>query len=110
MAPRNRDREEARKGADVGQPAVADVEGENSFSLLAKKYWLKTSKKPAKVKVKPDVLKNEIWDVLEKEDFDFRSLLALENLQILEKYALYKPFLLISYMLITLQLSVARIF
>jgi intron-binding protein aquarius len=30
-------------------------------------------------------LKTEIWDVLEKEGFLFKSLLVLENLQILER-------------------------
>jgi len=64
----------------------ASPESENAFEELAKKHWLKTTKKQTKVKVKPEVLKTEIWDVLEKEDFEFRSLLALENLQILEKY------------------------
>ena len=65
---------------------LASPESENAFEELAKKHWLKTTKKQTKVKVKPEVLKTEIWDVLEKEDFEFRSLLALENLQILEKY------------------------
>jgi len=64
---------------------VANLDGENAFEELAKKHWLKSTKKQTKVKVKPDILKTEIWDVLEKEDFEFRSLLALENLQILEK-------------------------
>lgn len=71
---------------------MADLDGENSFAQLAKKHWLKTSKKPAKVKVKQDILKNEIWDVLEKEGFAFGSLLVLENLQILERYALLEAF------------------
>jgi intron-binding protein aquarius len=88
MAPRTRNKEEPRREADDGRPAVADLEGENSFAKLAKQTWLKTSKKTTKVKIKPDVLKTEIWDVLEKEDFAFKSLLVLENLQILEKYRL----------------------
>jgi len=46
---------------------------------------LKTSKRATKVKVNQEVLKNEIWDVLEKDSFAFGSLLVLENLQILEK-------------------------
>jgi len=33
-------------------------------------------------------LKTEIWDVLEKEDFAFKSLLVLENLQVLERCGL----------------------
>lgn len=88
MAPRKRNKEEPQREADNGRPTVADLEGENSFVILAKKTWLKISKKTTKVKVKPDVLKTEIWDVLEKEDFAFKSLLVLENLQILERCGL----------------------
>ena len=90
MAPRTRTKEEPRREVDNGRPTVADLQGENAFAQLAKKHWLKTSKKPAKVKVKSDVLKSEIWDVLEQEDFAFRSLLTLENLQILERYENYR--------------------
>jgi intron-binding protein aquarius len=85
MPPRTRVKEEARRDQDVGRPSVADLEGENSFAQLAKKHWLKTSKRATKVKVNQEVLKNEIWDVLEKDSFAFGSLLVLENLQILEK-------------------------
>jgi hypothetical protein len=81
MAPRKKAKEDPREEV---RPSVAEIEGENLFAQLAQKHW--TSKKTSKVKVKPDVLKNEIWDVLEKEDFAFKSLLVLENLQILEKY------------------------
>jgi intron-binding protein aquarius len=83
MAPRTRNKEEARREAVEERPTVADLDGESSFATLARKLWL--NKKAAKVKVKADVLKSEIWDVLEKEDFSFKSLLVLENLQILEK-------------------------
>lgn len=83
MPPKRRVKEEARREVDDGE-----LEGEDVFAQLAKKHWLKTTKKATKVKVKSDVLKNEIWDVLEKEDFPFKSLLALENLQILERYVL----------------------
>jgi len=66
-----------------------DPSTEHVFVQLAKQHWLKptTSKRPVtKVKVKADVLKEQIWDVLEKEDFQFQSLLLLENLQLLESY------------------------
>lgn len=76
---------EVRKEADDGRPTVADLQGDSSFVQLAKKHWLKATKKPTKVKVKPEVLKNEIWDVLEQDDFSYKSLLVLENLQILER-------------------------
>ncbi|EHL03551.1 putative Intron-binding protein aquarius [Glarea lozoyensis 74030] len=59
---------------------------ESAFAQLARTHWLKPSKKTTKVKVKPDVLKTEIWDVLEKDDFKFSDLLSLENLHILESY------------------------
>lgn len=86
MAPRTRGKDEPQREVDDGRPTVADLQGENPFAQLARKHWLKTSKKPAKVKVKEDVLKSEIWDVLVQENFAFKSLLVLENLQILERY------------------------
>lgn len=70
------------------RPTVADLEGESEFAQLAKKHWLKptTTKRAAKVKVKNDVLKKQIWDVLEKDGFPYKSLLVLEGLQTLESY------------------------
>ncbi|KAI0191233.1 intron-binding protein aquarius [Xylaria flabelliformis] len=68
------------------RPTVADLEGESEFAQLAKQHWLKTTKGAAKVKVKNDVLKREIWDVLEKDAFAYKSLLVLEGLQTLESY------------------------
>ncbi|GAP89209.1 putative intron-binding protein aquarius [Rosellinia necatrix] len=68
------------------RPTVADLESESEFAGLAKRHWLKTSKGRSKTKVKNDVLKKEIWDVLEKEAFAFKSLLVLEGLQTLESY------------------------
>lgn len=86
MPPRTRRNEGARKEVDVEMPSAGEVDIESSFSQLAHTHWLKPSKKSTKVKVKQDVLKNDIWDVLEKGDFAFGSLLVLENLQILERY------------------------
>lgn len=63
--------------------AVEELEDDNYWTQLAQKYWLKPSKSG---KVKSEVIKNEIWDVLEPEDFLFRSLLLLEDSQLLEKY------------------------
>ena len=80
MAPKRKVNEEHRVEE---RTTAADVDGEIYFAQLAQKHWLK-SKKSAKVK--PDVLKNEIWDILERENFAFRFLLALDNLQILERY------------------------
>lgn len=67
------------------RPTVADLEGESGFAQLAKQHWLKPSRSRAKVKVKNDVLKKEIWDVLEKDAFAYKSLLVLEGLQTLER-------------------------
>ncbi|TVY56134.1 Intron-binding protein aquarius [Lachnellula cervina] len=86
MPPRKKVQVEERREVDEGRPTVAELDGESAFAQLAQQHWLKPSKKSAKVRVKHDVLKTEIWDVLEKEDFEFKSLLALESLQILEKY------------------------
>ena len=78
---------EARKEVDDGRPTVADLQSESPFAQLAKKHWLNMGKKSTKVKIKPQVLKKEIWDVLEEEGFSYKTLLVLENLQILERYA-----------------------
>lgn len=64
------------------RPTVADLHGGNLFAQAAKKYWL--TEKPAKFK--PEALKTEFYDPLEKDGFRFRSLLILENLQFLEKF------------------------
>ncbi|KAI0481141.1 P-loop containing nucleoside triphosphate hydrolase protein [Xylariaceae sp. FL0804] len=68
------------------RPTIADLEGETEFAQLARQHWLKTTKRKTKVKVKNDVLKREIWDVLEKDGFTYKSLLVLEGLQTLEGY------------------------
>ncbi|KAF2457974.1 hypothetical protein BDY21DRAFT_379029 [Lineolata rhizophorae] len=65
------------------RPSVAELHGDNHFAETARKYWLNKSKVP---KVRQNVLKDELWTVLEREDFAIGSLLILENLQLLEKY------------------------
>lgn len=71
-----------------GRPTPAEVEEEeHQFVQVARKHWLKASKKPAKPKVKNDVLKQSIWDQLEREGFQYKSLLLLESLQTLERCA-----------------------
>ncbi|KAF4510388.1 hypothetical protein G6O67_002277 [Ophiocordyceps sinensis] len=73
--------------ADDGRPTPAEVEEEeHEFVQLARKHWLKSGKRVVKPKVKNDVLKQSIWDVLEKEGFHSKSLLLLESLQALENY------------------------
>lgn len=74
---------EATTLRDGDEPGVGDLESDNHWAQLAKKHWPKPAKSK---KIKPEVIKKEIWDVLEQESFYFRSLLVLENLQLLEKY------------------------
>ncbi|KAH8674020.1 DEAD helicases superfamily protein-like protein [Xylariales sp. PMI_506] len=77
----------AQKKQDAAaRPTAAEIEGESEFAQLAKQHWLKKSKRSSTVKVKNDVLKREIWDALEKDGFQYKSLLVLEGLQILESY------------------------
>ena len=70
---------------EEGRPTVADLHGDNPFAQAAKKYWL--GEKPAKFK--PEILKTEFYDALERDGFRFRSLLILENLQFLEKFVVW---------------------
>lgn len=70
--------------AEGDQPDAGDLGPDNHWVQLAKKHWPKAGKSK---KVKPELIKKDIWDVLEQEAFHFPSLLKLENLQLLEKYA-----------------------
>jgi intron-binding protein aquarius len=65
------------------RPTVAELHGDNHYAQLAKKNWLKAS---GPSRFNPELLKSGVWDPLEKEGFQFRSLLILENLLFLEKY------------------------
>lgn len=65
------------------RPTVADLHGENHFAQIARKNWLAAKKAP---KVRPEVVKKELWDELENIDFAYSSLLVLENLQLVERY------------------------
>lgn len=69
--------------AAPSRPTVEDLTGDNHFAQLARKHWLGKSKQP---KVQPKVVKEELWEQLEKDDFAFGSLLLLEQLQLVEKY------------------------
>lgn len=69
-------------GFDEGRPTVADLHGDNPFAQAAKQHWLR--EKPSKFK--SELLKTVFYDVLEQEEFKFKSLLILENLQFLEKF------------------------
>jgi len=59
-----------------------NVSTENHWDSLARKYWLDSTP----TKVKPEVIKTEIWDPLERESFSFRALVPLESSQILERF------------------------
>ncbi|CAK7266763.1 hypothetical protein SEPCBS119000_002196 [Sporothrix epigloea] len=77
----------ARASRAAEEPPAAPIpNGDTEFMQLAKQNWLKGGKRATKVKVKNAVIKDGIWDVLEKEGFTFKSLLSLETLQILESY------------------------
>ncbi|KAL4787560.1 P-loop containing nucleoside triphosphate hydrolase protein [Aspergillus varians] len=65
------------------RPTVEDFRDDSLWVQLAKAHWLNIANVR---KVKHDVIKNAIWDPLEAENFSFRSLLTLENLNILEKF------------------------
>lgn len=71
---------------------AADPSFAARWTQLAETHWLKSS---TSSKLIPQVIRTEIWDVLQNDGFDYRSLLALENLQILEKcvYSFVRPFL-----------------
>lgn len=58
-------------------------EDELNWKQLADNEWSKPSARARRVR--PEVVKGDIWDRLEKEDFDFRSLFILDTLQLLEK-------------------------
>ena len=69
------------------QPDVTDLK-EGHWFTLAQKHWARPTN-PRKVKA--EVIKTELWEALEKEDFQLRSLLVLESLQLLEKYSFTFP-------------------
>ena len=70
------------EGDDLG---VGDLGNSNYWAELAGEHWAKISQASKAKKIKPEVIKKKIWDVLEQENFHFRNLLMLENLQLLEK-------------------------
>ncbi|KAF2432838.1 intron-binding protein aquarius [Tothia fuscella] len=65
------------------RPTIADLQGDNHYAEIARKIWLTKKKAP---KVQPKVVKEDLWDHLEKEGFAYTSLLILETLQVLERY------------------------
>jgi len=59
-----------------------DLESDNHYAEVARNNWLKSTKPP---KVRSSIVKDELWDKLEKDGFAYGSLLILETLQILER-------------------------
>ncbi|KAJ5222527.1 uncharacterized protein N7469_008767 [Penicillium citrinum] len=64
------------------RPTVVDFREDSPWSKLAKAHWLDVKVR----KVKPEVIKQQLWDPLEEDGFTNRSLLTLENLNVLEKF------------------------
>lgn len=64
------------------RPAVVDFREDSPWVKLAKAHWLDTKVR----KAKPGVIHKQLWLPLQEEGFTTRSLLILENLNILEKY------------------------
>ncbi|CEL02399.1 Putative DEAD helicases superfamily protein (Aquarius) [Aspergillus calidoustus] len=65
------------------RPTVEDFRDDSPWVQLAKSHWLESSNLR---KVKHDAIKKDLWDPLEAEKFSLRSLLTLENLNVLEKF------------------------
>lgn len=61
-----------------------NVEASPSWAQLAEEHW--KSESSGTRRVRAEVVKSEIWDVLEKNGFESRDLTELENLQLLEQY------------------------
>lgn len=70
--------------AALERPTIQDLTGDNRLAQLARKYWLSSKSKVKKVQ--PNVVKEELWDELEKEHFPHQQLLLLEQLQLLDRY------------------------
>ena len=64
-------------------------EGDIRWRSVAESNWLTSSAKARKVR--PEVVKQEIWEILEREEFGYRHLQELDNLQLLEKSVMANP-------------------
>ena len=73
-----------QQASDDGRPTVSDLQGGDPLAQAAKKHWL-NDKSP---KFKPNAVKTDFYDTLEKDGFRYKSLLLLEQLQFLEKSVL----------------------
>ena len=87
MVPVTRPKEDANceklgHGCEADAPTIAELQ-QTPYADTARTHWLNVESVP---KVKAKIVKSELWDRLEKDDFSFSSLAILENLQLLEKY------------------------
>lgn len=68
--------------AGNSQPPALEQESNGHFNELAAKTW-QNKKSPPKVTAK--VVKQELWDQLERDSFPYLNLLELETLQAVEQ-------------------------
>jgi Intron-binding protein aquarius N-terminus len=68
---------------DSSASNMASTSTSEQWEQVAKQLWLT---KFHTSNAKPEIIKSRIWDPLEAETFDARSLALLESLQILEGY------------------------
>ena len=81
-----------------------NAQGDDYWRELAQRLWLRDQ--PAQIP-KPENLKNEIWDPLDKSFSRSRDIATLESLQILERSTSFLPY---SYSLLTYtQVSLADV-
>ncbi|KAI9723064.1 MAG: hypothetical protein M1828_004312 [Chrysothrix sp. TS-e1954] len=69
---------------ESARPTVADIHGDNHFAQVAQANWLAVSRPVTRAS--QSLLKDDLWDPLEKDDFPTSALLLLEQLQILERF------------------------
>ena len=62
---------------------MEDFREGSQWVTLAKTHWLGETANVQRVKL--DTIKKELWDPLQADGFKLRSLLTLENLNVLEK-------------------------
>lgn len=68
------------------RPTAPEAEGDVDFAGLAKAHWLESVSEGSAIKLENEVVEKELWRRLEADKFSYKSLLALEELQCLEKY------------------------
>ena len=72
----------AQTMSHVSQAKSSEAQDDDHLSIVAQKYWAKSTAK----KANPDVIKAQLWDHLERENFAAEQVSLLEHLQCLERY------------------------